>query len=291
MMFKMIVASILGVVAAVAATSASAQSAPPVYGLGSSASSELRPYWIDHPVIEIIGSAQMDFQPNRARITVQLEAMDANADRAQIAVSDRARAAVARVQALAGSKARISAVSTREEVYEQYRTRDGTRVENERSDKVEFYINRWTITVILDDLTLVPTVRGELLSAGNARELAPVSFWFEPSPAQSRAVYEAAVQDGMARADIAARAAGGARLRLVTLQEGQTDCLSVRMEGDGIHDASASLMMAPMAAPPPPPSGAATRRLTATDVTLPADPPTTRLEARVCMIYAVERPS
>lgn len=252
--------------------------------------SELRPYWIDSPVIEIIGSAALDFQPNRARLTVQLEAMDADADRAQMAVSDRARAAIARIQAVAGTRARVSAVSTREEVYEQYRTRDGTRVENERSDKVEFYIQRWTITVVLEDPSLVPSVRGELLSAGNARELSPVSFWFEPSPAESRAVFDAAVQDGTARAEIAARAAGGARLRLVTMQEGQTDCLSVRREFDGVSPylSVPSPVMAALPSPAPPPGPPETRRLTAIDVTLPADPPLTRLETSVCMIFAVE---
>jgi uncharacterized protein len=283
-------ALVVGLSATLAATGAVAQTAVRSLPPEDTTYAALRPYWIERPVIEVIGRASLDFQPNRARLMVQMEAMDPDADRAQMAVSDRARAAVARVQQLAGSKAKVTAVATREEVYEQYRTRDGTRVENERSDKVEFYVQRWAITVVLEDPALASRVRAELLAAGNAQELGSVGFWFEPSPAETRALFQAAVDDGTARAEIAARASGGARLRLLVMQEGQQQCLSVPTNQGGALDYSARAMAAPPAPPPPPPPpGSSSRRLTASDVTLPADPETTRMQTSVCMVFALDR--
>lgn len=287
--------------ALIPAATASAQAAPsaqPSPGIVRTAAAPpdvppyaaLQPYWASRPVIEAIGRADLRFQPNRVALRVEMFAVNANSNVALNEVSAAAQAAVARAREIAGDKAKISATSSVEINYEQYRERDGTRIENERLDKVESYTHTWTVSVELSDIALLPRVRAALLAGENAQQVGAAQFRLEPDAAQARAVWQAAVEDGRERARIAATAHGGT-LRLLVLQEGRNECLSSpttdaapRMafqdrttNGAAFAEAGEVILR-----------GARNARVAANYV-MPAEPEPVSLTAQVCMVYALER--
>ncbi len=193
----LIAAAMLGI------TSANAQDAR------SGATIFEKPYWTSTPVIEALGRAEVELPPNRASFSVSFVETDRDATTAMASAVERARIAYDAIKAVAGDSAQVTTSVRVDPYYEQYKDRNGDRIENRRPDKVKGYEGRASVSVIMLDVRKAGEARAAALvlgpeNAGNLR------LYLERTAQVNRQAYEAAVRDAAA---------------LLVIQEGQGPCL------------------------------------------------------------------
>ncbi len=258
------------------------------------------PYWTRMPVIEVLGRANMEVAPNRATFSVTYLETDRDAKQAmQLAVA-RGRLAYDTIRAAAGESAVIQSSVNVTALYEQYRDKDGNRIDNERSDRIRAYEARVSLSVVVEEVTRAGTARAGALALGPENSTG-LSTYLERTTEMNRAAYGAAVKDGAARAQITAEASGSRLGRLLVVQEGSGPCLgqwSSMAGSDYDYYRSPPPAMAP---PPPPPPVAALasgmidgRKVTVTQadidaLNLPSDEKSQQISSSVCMIYEIHK--
>lgn len=213
----------------------------------------VRPYWFDKPVLEALGRAEMEVAPNRARFDVTFVSTDADAKKAMELAVGRARLAYDAVKKVSGDKARVSSSVDVSPYYEQYRDKDGNRVEDDRPDRVKGYEARSRVTVELTDASLAGKARAAALALGPEESGGGVRVYLEETADMQRKAIELAAKDAAERARVTAAAAGRKVGDILVLQEGNGPCMGnwssgqvARIGGEGYGFS-----------PPPPPAPAA----------------------------------
>jgi hypothetical protein len=251
-----------------------------------------RPYWLDRPVIEALGRAQVTAPADRASFSVTFREV-ANVSRdAMLAASDRARLAAAAMRSRGGDAVRISSSADIEANYQEYRNREGERLSSERADQIESYAVSVTLDVEITDVSRASIVRAAAMAVG-PEDSSDLDYSLDENSAVRLRAYRAAVQDAAARARVAAEAGGVGLGRLLVLQEGQGPCLgrgqSGATRGRLIQDAPTAVTEAGDDEIVVTGSRIRALRLTAEDIArmqLPEDLPPLELTAQVCAIYA-----
>lgn len=218
----------------------------------------------------------------------------------QLAV-ERGRLAYETIKKAAGESAVIQSSVNVTALYEQYRDKDGNRIDNERSDKIRAYEARVTLSVVVQEVAKAGTARAGALALGPENSTG-LSTYLERTTDMNRAAYEAAVKDGAARARATASASGATLGQLMVVQEGGGPCLgqwSSMAGSDYDYYRSAPAAMAPPSPPPPPPAPVASGMIGGQQVTisqadidalnLPSDDKTQQISSSVCMIYALNK--
>lgn len=280
---------------------AAAQSASPTGGHDYQEDVYVTPYWTRMPVIESIGRANMQVAPNRASFSVTYLETDKDAEDAMKLAVQRARLAYDTVKKIAGDKAIVQSSVSVDPYYEQYRDKDGYKIENDRPDKVVGYEAEASLNVVIEDISVSGEARAAVLALGPETST-PLRTYLEATTELNRAAYEAAVADGSARAKATADASGSKLGKLLTVQEGNGPCLgrwttSAGVNGD-YYDRARN-----MPAPVPEASmrqesivvtaqkiGNREVEITQEDIdalNLPSDLPKQSISSSVCMIYAV----
>jgi uncharacterized protein len=182
------------------------------------------PYWTRQPVIEAMGRANMEVSPNRAHFDVTYLEIDKDANDAMKLAVERGRLAYDTIKAVAGDSAIVQTDVSVDPYYEQYRDKDGNRIENDRADKVKGYEARVSVSVEVDDVSLAGKARAGALALGpeNASRL---NTFLQATTEMSRAAYEEAVKDAALRAKASAAASNVTLGRLLVVQEGSGPCL------------------------------------------------------------------
>lgn len=279
-----------------AAPAAFAQSASPTGGRDYQEDVYVTPYWTRMPVIEAIGRANMQVAPNRASFSVTYMETDKDADDAMKLAVQRGKVAYDAIKKIAGEKAIVQSSVSVEAYYEQYRNKDGTKVENDRADKVAGYQARVTLSVQVEEVSVAGTARAGALALG-PESSTPLSTYLEATTEMNRAAYEAAVADGAARAKATAAAAGSKLGKLLAVQEGNGPCLGRWSTTAGTDDNYYYDSYATAAPPPPPPPaplaegmiGRERVTISQADIdalNLPSDTRKLTISSSVCMIYA-----
>lgn len=281
-----------------AAPAAFAQSASPTGGRDYQEDVYVTPYWTRMPVIEAIGRANMQVAPNRASFSVTYMETDKDADDAMKLAVQRGKVAYDAIKKIAGDKAIVQSSVSVEPYYQQYRNKDGDKVENDRADKIEGYEARVSLTVQVEDVPMAGKARAGALALGPETST-PLRTYLEATTEMNRAAYEAAVADGAARAKATASASGSKLGKLLVVQEGGGPCLGRWSTSSGTDNSYYDRYNAPeayaMAAPPPAPvaEGMIGRKqvtITQADIDaldLPSDERKQSISSSVCMIYAV----
>lgn len=259
------------------------------------------PYWTEAPVIEAQGRATLEVPPNRASFNVQFKETDKDAKDAMELAVQRGRAAYDTIKAVARESARVQTSVSVDPYYEQYRVRDGDRVENRRADKVKGYEAIVSVNVEVTDVSKAGEARAAALA------LAPESSsslrtYLERTAELDRKAYEAAVADAAARARASASAANARLGKLLVLQEGQGPCLGQWTSQPGVVVRNRSVTHAAPAVSRTAPRALETVTVTATKrggedivitqddidaLNLPSDETPETVQARVCAVYAV----
>lgn len=183
-----------------------------------------QPYWTQTPVIEALGRAEVELAPNRASFSVSFVEVNKDSKVAMQSAVERARIAYDAVKAVAGDAARVTSSVQVEPYYEQYRDRDGDRIENRRADKVKGYQGRASISVTMLDVSKAGEARAAALVLGPENS-SSLRLYLERTAEVNRQAYEAAVTDAAARAEASARAVGAKLGRVLVIQEGSGPCL------------------------------------------------------------------
>lgn len=282
----------------VAAPAAMAQSGSPTGGRDYQEDVYVTPYWTRMPVIESIGRAEMQVAPNRASFSVVYLETDKNSDDAMKLAVQRGKVAYDAVKKIAGDKAIVQSSVSVEPYYQQYRNKDGDKVENDRADKIEGYEARVSLNVQVEDVPMAGKARAGALALGPETST-PLRTYLEATTEMNRAAYEAAVADGAARAKATASASGSKLGKLLVVQEGGGPCLGRWSTSSGTDNSYYDRYNAPeayaMAPPPPAPvaEGMIGRKqvtITQADIDaldLPSDERKQSISSSVCMIYAV----
>lgn len=259
------------------------------------------PYWTRVPVIEVMGRADMQVMPNRAAFNVTYLETDKDSKKAMQLAVERGRLAYETIKKAAGKDSVIQSSVNVTALYEQYKDKDGNRIDNERSDKIRAYEARVSLNVTVEDVSKAGTARAGALALGPENS-SGLSTYLERTTELNRESYEAAVKDGAARAKATAAASGGKLGKLMVVQEGSGPCLgswSSMAGSDYDYYDKAAYAMAPPPPPPPPPAPLASGMIDGRQVTitqadidalnLPSDDKTQGVSSSVCMIYQIEQ--
>lgn len=252
----------------------------------------IKPYWIDRPVIEVIGRSNVMFNPNRVSMNFSVQEINENADDGLAILTKRTKPVIEKVKSMLGKDDAITVNYRREAIYQQYKDKEGNKISNQREDKIENYVLHWDIAITTQKFEIVPKIKAEILAIGNSKMNHSEYYSFAPSTEQTRQAFQTAVEDGARRAEMVASINKGSKLKLLVVQEGQSQCLSspttqagnVSAQYDMVERA-APIMAEAMPAPPPPPNAA---KLQANDLIMPSAPAKYPLTASVCMVYAIE---
>lgn len=201
-----------------------ALAAMPAYAQQVDATRVVRPYWWDQPVLEALGRAEVEVQPNRAYFSVSFVRNDADAPRATDEPIARARLAYEAIKKVTGDRARIETSIEVEPYYEQYRDKEGELIDNERADRVKGYQATASVSIYLSDISLAGRARAAAIALG-PQSAGDIEFEVVETPELQRGAYRAAAEDARARAEIAAAASGGTLGDLLVMQEGQGPCM------------------------------------------------------------------
>jgi hypothetical protein len=286
---------------------AAALAATPALAPALAQEAGVRPYWFDKPVIEAMGRAEIDARPNRASFSVVFIEQDEDTAEAMQAAVARARLAYDAVkQAAPGDASRIRTSVSVAPYFEQYRDREGNRIEDDRPDRVAGYEARVAVDVTVTDVALAGRARAATLALSPEESGGGVSTWLEQSVEQQRAALEAAAKDAAERARLTAAAVGKRVGELLVLQEGYGPCMGNWSSGQIAKvGGGGSGFGFPPPPPPPPPAPAMAmaemvvtgsargREITVTQadidaLNLPNDETPQTLSASVCAVFLVE---
>jgi uncharacterized protein YggE len=256
------------------------------------------PWWIDKPIMASIGYVTTEVQANRANLSATYEAVDRDVASATKAAAQKVKAISGALDAY-GDKARVTTNFTITPLYEQYRDKSGSMIDNARADKIDRYQVSVHVGVEVRDVRLAESIYAILMSAKPSSSQS-ASFRLEPSDEVRTQMFKLAVEDAKRRADLAATAAGAriGAVRLIdpTARACETDVLLA--PASRTYDPTTPL-------PVPAPRFQAVPTATVNemvvsankraqdaglkpeDLQLPVQPPMERLQAKACVVYAL----
>ncbi len=245
----------------------------------------LEPYWARKPVVEILGRSKMEFESNKAKLRFIVAEVDKDPDQALLKVSKNTQPVIEKIMGILGKDGRVDVNYYRDVIYQQYKDKDGNKIENTREDKIENYVIGWSIIIETKNINLIPTIRAEILAIENSRMTDKVEYSFSPTPIQERQLFTAAIEDGKERAKIISDAYG-VKLKLLMTQEGRTECLG---SPSGYGETNSGGMKTYAGVKETVVVSGSRMKARPVDLIMPASPETNELKSLVCMVYAVEK--
>lgn len=299
-MYKLMVA---GLVAGLFITgSAAAQTAVP-----SASPYDKAPWWMKESVITQTGYVFTEVPANRANFFATFLTVADTAEKAQALAIEQTRGLNQALDKLGKDKVRISTSFSMRALYEQYRDKNGNRIEDQRGDKIEKYQVSLNLSVEVRDTAQLEKAYALVLAAAPTSST-PINFSLQADNETNTWLYTEATKDAHARALQSATAAGGklAGIKVIdpTGRACETDILA-RAPDTGWDPTAANYAppvvqarMSPQyemaAAPPPAPMTAglvagSAEYLEAKALQNPfiQTPPLQRLEAKSCVVYGL----
>lgn len=261
------------------------------------------PWWMKDPVIASIGHVRTEVPANRARLAARFSVVDKTAAEATTAATVKARELDAALAALGRERVRLTTSLITRPLYDQYRQKDGTLVENQRADQIDAYEVTAVLTIEVRDTDVLERAYRLAVAAGPSAIDTP-GFSLEPANELKTWLYEAAVKDGARRARLATAAAGSRLGAARVIDPSGSVCQTQVLAGWPSYaaaplpaDVAAPSGMvramsdapAPMAPPPSPPSPGLAKL--ADDVQVTLQPPLYPLTAEACVVYSLLPPA
>ena len=168
------------------------------------------PWWMKDPVIASMGHVRTEVPANRARFSVRFSVVEKTAAAATSAATAKARELDGALAALGADRVQLNTSLSTRPLYDQYRQKDGTLVDNQRADRIDAYEVTAELAIEVRDMALLERAY-RLAVAAQPSAINRPSFNLQPDNALKTGLYEAAVKDAARRARLAS-AAAGARL-------------------------------------------------------------------------------
>jgi uncharacterized protein YggE len=264
------------------------------------------PWWMKESVITQTGYVFTEIPANRAHFSATFLTVDDTAEKAQAKAIEQTRGLNQALDKLGKDKVRISTSFSMRALYEQYRDKNGNRIEDQRGDKIEKYQVSLNLSVEVRDTALLERAYALVLAAAPTSST-PINFSLQPDNETNTWLYTEATKDAHNRALQSAAAAGGklGGIKVIdpTGRACETDILA-RAPDTGWDPTAANYAppvvqarMSPqyeMAAAPPAPMMAglvagSAEYLEAKALQNPfiQTPPLQRLEAKSCVVYGL----
>lgn len=257
-----------------------------------------RPYWADKPMIEIIGRAIAEFDANRVTLNFSIKELNSDSQKALVKLNTKARPTIEALRKIIGKNGDFEVTYQLVPIYQQYKNSDGVKVSNQRDDKIENYSARYNFRVELNDISLAPKVKAEILAIEGAETMGSPIYSFEPTAKQTREVFALALEDAKIRAKMVGDLYNS-KLKLLTFGEGQDDCKSMAsteplVERKTIADVEIDVpdpvqrLVVDSSENSYEYQSNSKPSILASDLILPIAPEKNKLDASVCMVFAIE---
>ena len=277
-----------------------AMPAPDVATGASPSPYDKAPWWMNSPVITQTGFVFAEIPANRAQFTAQFQTTADTVETAQAKAIDQTRALNEALGRLGKDAVWVTTSFSMRALYEEYRDKDGNKVEDRRADKINGYEVSLNLSLEVRDVAALEKAYALVLAASPS-STGNVYFSLQASNEQNTWMYTEAIKDAHARAEAAAEAAGGhlGAVRLIdpTGRACETDILARGGSNAGDDTAATEVMVTglraqrPMMAapPPPPPAPGSADALEAQALKNPfiQTPPLERLDAKACVVYGL----
>jgi len=224
------------------------------------------------------------------------------AEKAQAKAIEQTRGLNQALAKLGTDNVRITTSFSMRALYEQYKDKNGNRIEDQRGDKIESYQVSLNLAVEVRDMAVLEKAYAMVLAAAPTSST-PINFSLQPDNATNTWLYSEAVKDANIRASQSVAAAGGklGAVKVIdpTGRACETDILArdPGYQGDNTQaqqvDYRSNAAYAPPPPPPPAPSASyapgSAEYIEAKALENPfiQTPPLRRLEARSCVVYGV----
>lgn len=279
-----------------------APAAPPA----SSSPYEKAPWWMREGVITQTGHVFTEIQANRANFSATFLSVDDTAEKAQAKSIQQTKALQQALAKLGKDAVRVTTGFSMRALYEQYRDKNGNRIEDQRGDKINGYEVSLNISIEVRDTAQLERAYALVLAA-SPTQTSGIGFHLQPTNEINTWLYNEAIKDARKRATDGVTAAGGklGAIKVIdpTGRACQTDILARNAE-DMWASVSANRVEARqeysepprqfnMAVPPPvaapAPMAGSAEYLEAKALANPfiQTPPLQRLESTACVVYGV----
>jgi uncharacterized protein YggE len=281
------------------ASAAAAQTAAP-----QASPYDRAPWWMKESVITQTGYVFTEIPANRANFSATFLTVADTAEKAQNLAIAQTKGLNQALDKLGKDKVRISTSFSMRALYEQYRDKNGNRIEDQRGDKIEKYQVSLNLAVEVRDTALLERAYALVLAAAPTSST-PINFNLQPDNETNTWLYTEAVKDAHTRAMQSATAAGGklGGIKVIdpTGRACETDILARAPDNSWDPTTAQEVMVTgsrkAYAAPPPPPAPLAMANyeagsaeyLEAKALQNPfiQTPPLQRLEAKACVVYGL----
>jgi hypothetical protein len=99
----------------------------------------LSPWWLGQPVIAVTGSVEMEVPANEASFEITFDAVQKTSQDSVREVAQKASALGRALQGSSNDRVQVQSKIAITPLYEQYRDKDGNRIDNGQPDKIERY--------------------------------------------------------------------------------------------------------------------------------------------------------
>ncbi|WP_439547291.1 SIMPL domain-containing protein [Sandarakinorhabdus sp.] len=254
------------------------------------------PWWMKDPVIAAMGHVRTEVPANRARFAARFSVVEKTAAAATSGATAKARELDAALAALGAERVRLNTSLSTRPLYDQYRQKDGSLVDNQRADRIDAYEVTAELAIEVRDMALLERVY-RLAVAAQPSAIDRPGFNLQPDNEMKTALYEAAVKDAARRARLASTAAGARLGPVKIIDPSGSVCTTQVLAGWPSYgapvppaDVDARQIMvtgAKLAAPPPPPAPPPSLEDRAAGVQVTLQPPLREMSAQACVIYGL----
>lgn len=214
---------------------------------------EQAPWWVKTPVIAQLGYVRTEMEANRAEFSAQFQTVGKTPEEAQNKAVELTRELTSALKKLGTDKVRVTTDFSIRTLYQQYRDKDGNRIENERADKIEAYEVSQSLSLEVRDLSVLERAYALVLAASPTSS-GEVDFNLEPSNETKSWLYGEALKDAHRRAKLATSATGATLGRVLVIDSTsracQTDVLARNFSGNESRNYS-TYIQAPVSAAAP----------------------------------------
>ena len=300
-MRKLLLLSVTAGLLAITGTAAFAQTAPI-----AASPYDKAPWWMKESVITQTGYVYTEVPANRASFSATFLTVADTAEKAQAQAIAQTRGLNQALAKLGSDKVRITTSFSMRALYEQYRDKNGNKIEDQRGDKIDKYQVSLNLSVEVRDTAQLEKAYALVLAAAPTSST-PINFSLQADNATNTWLYTEATKDAHNRALQSAAAAGGklGGIKVIdpTGRACETDILARAPDGSWDNTQAQEVeyyggvqaRMAPPPAPPPAPMAMAdyapgsAEYIEAKALQNPfiQIPPLQRLDAKSCVVYGL----
>ena len=197
-MRKLIFTSLITAMAISGSATAAGVAAQPAPSSPAVSGYDKAPWWMKDSVITQTGLVYAEVPANRASFNATFLSVDDSSDKAQAKAIEQTRALNQALARLGKDAVRVTTSFSMRALYEQYKDKDGNKVENQRGDKINGYQVSLNLSLEVRDMSVLEKAYA-LVMAAAPTNTGNIYFSLQPTNEQNTWMYTEAVKDARVR--------------------------------------------------------------------------------------------